>query len=564
MALKLAHWQNQLRILWLARQVAAHARPDPNRKPVVFFNATTRISGLSQNAAFSMLTTSGLRLAGVPVVQFICQAGMKHCVLGTSRLGASREDYHNPPPCQACIRQSRRIYHGAEAYWASYHSNPELEQAIRDLDMPALSKFEYPVDSGVSGDWHFESASHLTMPLGKLVLPALRWALRRHSLPDDEPTRYLLRAYILSAYSIAQEFSRCLDETARRYQATPDTAVIFNGIMYPEASARWIAQQRGLRVITHEVSFQRFSSFFTDGDATAYPIHIPDDFELSAEQNARLDAYLEKRFQGQFSMAGIRFWPEMRRLDEAFLQKAARFHQIVPVFTNVIYDTSQIHANQVFEHMFAWLEVALELIHSHPDTLFVIRAHPDEMRPGTAKQSRETVHDWVYEHGLPDLPNVVFIDSQEYASSYELIQRAKFVMVYNSSIGMEATLMGAAVLCAGKARYTQYPIVFFPASVEEFRQKAQEFLDIEKIEVPAEFQRNARRFLHYQLYRASLSYENYLTEGDRKGFVRLLPFSWQALLPENFPALSVILSGLQRPASGDAPYPPFLLEENNL
>ena len=47
-------------------------------------------------------------------------------------------------------------------------------------------------------------------------------------------------------------------------------------------------------------------------------------------------------------MAGIRFWPEMRGLDEAFLQKAAKFHQIVPVFTNVIYDTSQVHANTCF------------------------------------------------------------------------------------------------------------------------------------------------------------------------------------------------------------------------
>ncbi len=31
--------------------------------------------------------------------------------------------------------------------------------------------------------------------------------------------------------------------------------------------------------------------------------------------------------------------------------------------------------------------------------------------------------------------------------------------------------MGAAVLCAGKARFTQYPTVFFPQSVEDVRQK---------------------------------------------------------------------------------------------
>ena len=92
--------------------------------------------------------------------------------------------------------------------------------------------------------------------------------------------------------------------------------------------------------------------------------------------------YLEKRFQGQFTMAGIRFWPEMNGLDEALLEKAGQFQQIVPVFTNVVFDTSQVHANTVFPHMFAWLDLVLDLIRAHPETLFVIRAHPDEMRPG--------------------------------------------------------------------------------------------------------------------------------------------------------------------------------------
>ena len=99
--------------------------------------------------------------------------------------------------------------------------------------------------------------------------------------------------------------------------------------------------------------------------------------------------------------------------------------------------------------MFAWLDSVLEIIRAHPETLFVIRAHPDEMRPGTAKQSRESVRSWVMQTKADKLPNVVFIDSQEYVSSYELIQRSKFVMVYNSSIGLEAALMGTPVLCGG-------------------------------------------------------------------------------------------------------------------
>jgi hypothetical protein len=524
---RISGWRNHLLVIRMARQVAAHIPKTSTAQPVAFFNASARITGMSQNAAFALLTSWSLRLAGVPVRHFVCQSGMSHCVLGTDR-----QDHHKAPPCRACVRQSRRLYTSSDVYWFGYHADDDLAAAIQDLNVDELSGFEYKTVKGSL------VTPGLTIPLGRLVLPSLRWALRRHSLPDDEATRYLLRQYILSAYNIAQEFSAFLDQTK------PSAAVIFNGVMYPEATARWVAQARGLRVITYEVGFQRYSAFFTEGDATAYPIQLPKDFELTPEQNARLDEYLQKRFQGQFTMAGIRFWPEMRGLDQAFLHKAARFRQIVPVFTNVVYDTSQVHANQVFPHMFAWLDSVLELIRSHPETLFVIRAHPDEMRPGTAKQSRESVRDWVIANGLKKLPNVVFIDSQEYISSYELIQRSKFVMVYNSSIGMEAVLLGAPVLCGGKARYTQYPMVFLPETPQAYLEKAQEFLSAETIELPPEFQRNARRFLYYQLFRSSLSFEKFLKDVRRKGYVQLRSFAWQDLLPENSPTMQVLVDGI--------------------
>src|SRR5690606_5592487 len=119
---------------------------------------------------------------------------------------------------------------------------------------------------------------------------------------------------------------------------------------------------------------------------------------------------------------GIRFWPEMRGLDETWQQRLSAFRQVVPVFTNVIFDTSQPHANTLFPDMFAWLNALLDLIRAHPETLFVIRAHPDELRPG--KESRETVAAWVEQHGVKNLPNVVFVGPREYLSSYELIQRS--------------------------------------------------------------------------------------------------------------------------------------------
>ncbi len=95
---RISGWRNQLQVIRVARQVASHIPKTSTAQPVVFFNASTRITGLSQNAAFTLLTSWALRLSGVPVHHFVCQSGMSHCVLGTNR-----ENYHKAPPCQACI-----------------------------------------------------------------------------------------------------------------------------------------------------------------------------------------------------------------------------------------------------------------------------------------------------------------------------------------------------------------------------------------------------------------------------------------------------------------------------
>lgn len=439
---------------------------------------------------------------------------MSHCVLGVNR-----QNYYAPPPCKTCIAQSERLFHGSQVHWFSYQADPVLSRQLETMSTDELCQFQTSII--------IESAGiEIPLPLGELVLPSIRWTLRRYTLPNDAETRYLLREFILSGESLARAFANCV------LDLQPMLVLIFNGILFPEAVACQVARQLGIRVVTHEVGFQRYSAFFSDGEATAYPIPIPPQFTLNEEQERKLDDYLENRFQGKFSMAGIRFWPEIHGLEQEFLEKAAEFRQIVPVFTNVIYDTSQVHANQVFSFMFDWLNTILNIIQGHPETFFVIRAHPDEMRPGTAKQSRESVRDWVLDHEVDRLENVRFIDSQEYLSSYELIQRAKFVMVYNSSIGMEAALLGAPVLCGGKARYTQYPMVFFPQTAQAYRDTAEQFLAAEVIDLPLEFKLNARRFLYYQLFRASLSYENYLEEGTRKGYVQLRSFSWHALTPQ--------------------------------
>lgn len=502
MQYKLAELQNRWRLGRITRQVAKLAKPNEQKAPVVFFNASTRIISTSLNAGFSSLAAWGLRLAGLRVKHFVCHAGMSRCVLET-RYDAP----HQPPACHLCIAQSQRLYSGGELAWFKYHEDETLSSAIDSLALDQLTQLEYK-----------------GLPLGKLVLPSFRWALRRQFLPDTENTRYLLKQFLLSANNIAVAFKKLLEEER------PSVVVVFNGQMYPEAVVRHLAIQHQVPVVTHEVSFQPLAGFFSFGEATAFPIAIPEDFSMGATEDKQLDEYLEKRFKGNFSMAGIQFWPEMRSLGKPLLDKMAHFKQVVPIFTNVVFDTSQPHANTVFEHMFAWLDSILVSIQEHPETLFVIRAHPDELREG--KQSVDSVRKWVAENNLAELPNVIFIDAQEYVSSYDLIEKAKFVAVYNSSIALEASLLKAVVLCGGKSRFTEYETMYFPSTVNEYRQKFEEFLQAETLEPPSHHYENARRFLYYQNWHTPLPFADFLEEHSIKGYVRFKRFDVRELHPD--------------------------------
>ena len=163
--------------------------PTPG-EPILFFNASTRLTQLSQNAAFSLLSAWSLALDGFPVRFYTCLAGMTRCMLGTTQ---ERPDLK--PPCAACTRQSRMMYQTPWVIQFRYSPDRDLENEISGLDLTQLLQVTYR-----------------NLPLGEIVLPSLRWILRRQTLEDIESTRFLCKEYLRSAASLAAAFEKTLEE----------------------------------------------------------------------------------------------------------------------------------------------------------------------------------------------------------------------------------------------------------------------------------------------------------------------------------------------------------------
>ena len=218
-------WDSRQRIRELAGFVK-QVSPKPIKKdPVIFFNASTRLEGLSLNAAYSLLSSYGIQIAGTPVIHFVCNRGLSRCVLGTNK-----NDVRSKPPCRDCIANSEGIFTHQDVKWFDFSENLELKKRISHLQLEQLLSLNYQ-----------------GYPLGEIILPSLRWILRQHNLTDDDATRFLAREYILSAFSLQQKSEELLD----KYH--PQAVVVFNGMFYPEAIVRRVSKQKGIRVITHEV-----------------------------------------------------------------------------------------------------------------------------------------------------------------------------------------------------------------------------------------------------------------------------------------------------------------------
>ncbi len=484
--------------------------PENPAHPILFFNASTRIHRLSLNAAFSLVAAWGMRARGASVKSVVCRHGMAQCVLGALWSQPSAE-----PPCGPCTAYSQKLF-GSQVIPLTLDlgTAQTVEAELADLSLDALQAWE-----------------GRGLLLGELCLPSVRWVLRRHHLADDETTCGLYRRYLASAVSLVGRFDSMFEAEK------PRALVVFNGLTYPEAVARAVAERRGIPVVTHEVGLRPFSAFFSHDEATFRQVPVDEGARLSAEQDASLDAYLEDRRRGRFSMAGIQFWPDIEGLPPSI----AEARQLVTIFTNVVFDTSQAHANILFDDMFQWLAALSDVIRRHPDTQFVVRAHPDEDRPG--KASRESVADWVQAAGWLDLPNVSLLSPSEYVSSYEVVQRSRLVLVYSSSIGLEASIEGTPVLCAGKARYTQSPTVILPNSREAYLEELERLLSAEDIPWPDSKIQTARAFMFTELFSASLDFSDFLRPyPEAPGMVLLRDFEPELLT--RHPALDVIQRGI--------------------
>jgi hypothetical protein len=338
--------------------------------------------------------------------------------------------------------------------------------------------------------------------IGRFVRISVAWFLSRGTLLDDDETLDAYRSFLVSGAILRRAFSRLLD------RVRPDRIFILNGAFFPERILAEMATARSIPVVRYEKGFLtdtlvavhwRSGASILDFGEKAWRDALT--APLSPEQEHELDAYLEERVRGGRTLDN--FWAN-RIADNDRIRRELDLrdgHPLVPVFLNVVWDSSIQGRDVAFASMGEWLVNVIHWAESRPDVDIVVRLHPAEV--GLVNHvSRERMADHI-DTNFDHLPaNVHVVDSDSSISSYSLMEMATIGLVYTSTVGLEMAARGIPVVCAGAGHYVHHGFTVDPQSKDEYWQAVERLLE-SRPPAPelARSQDLARRYAHLFFFR---------------------------------------------------------------
>ncbi len=384
------------------------------------------LRGWTAHLAWETTIARALHVRGAGTRTVLCDRILPACEPRTVL-----DDY--PSTCDRCMGQSGRFLKetGLPYAWLSEYVSPE----------------EVAGFVGQTADLGYEALGALTgegLPVGKLIGASVNRHLLGGAQMGDPAHLAATRRFAAAGLAAAAAVERLLDD----YQ--PDAALAMNGLFYAEAILMAAARRRGITAWSYERGKRGGGLIF----GRDIPVLRQDFAERWAEragtpltdaQAAALDAYLGGRTQGNVGIE--RIWPEMEAVEPPASDKPTAV-----LFTNVLWDTAVYQTDIGFESMAEWVVETIRWFEGHPEKQLVVRVHPAEVRL-PFKTSQEQVLDRVRE-ALPALPpNVRIVPPESAANSYALLDAADVALVYTSTVGLEAALMGIPTVVVGRVHY---------------------------------------------------------------------------------------------------------------
>lgn len=397
---------------------AAAATADGPRVLVMSFR------GWTTHAALEMLVGHALRRRGANPTFVVCGGGLPR-----TELGRPRAEF--PSPCDTC-----------RSYVIGMLDAANLPSVLID-DLVGAAEREQIADLVASSDDLDDFEIEGIRPAEHVVRSTL-WVARSGLAGRDLHDRLEFREFIESAAIVARAFARLLDRDR------PDSIVMVSGLFFAESVMRDLAANRGIHVVTYDIP-GRPGTIFVSDDQPASFYDVKDRWSArdskvpTPAERERVERDIAARLTGSDEL-----WGSFGVTGPA--PPAADGVPRLAVFTNVSWDTAVALREVGFEDMFDWLQQVVAWAITHPDVQLDVRAHPAETRV-RGFESSDLAVDYIRDQFDELPPNIHLHGPESDVDSYRLIQASNAVLVYTSTIGLEAALLGRPVLVAADVHY---------------------------------------------------------------------------------------------------------------
>ena len=419
----------------LASDATQHAAPTRTQDAQAVRVLFVTLRGWYVHSALQAVLAKALERRGARSEFLLCGGGFSQC-----DFKPATDSHVTRPLCLRCkgftqrLLSSFRVDHG----W---------------LDEATVARAKARADSLLSGlsRAHMERFSYDGLPLFDWCLASIRRSLLRGDAGEGDASDSVVRGYLESAIVYVEAARQVLA------RARPDVCVMLNGLFHAERIFLEVARSQGIRVVSYEQGWRpRTVHFVHDKPAAQFPVGdawmAARDRPLTAEQDQNLEDYLCERMKGGGSI-GV-YWPKMDSRREEFSRRLGiePDKPMAVLFPNITWDSATFRQDRAFAGLVDWVAATIELFAKRPDKQLVIRAHPAELRLAMM-ESRDPLEARIRTL-FPVLPaNVRVVPAEDPTDSYELLSMSELVLVYTSTLGIEATARGRRVIVAGTPHY---------------------------------------------------------------------------------------------------------------
>ena len=377
------------------------------------------------------------------------------------------------------------------------------------------------------------------IPIGELSEVSVARYLCHDAFEDNsEEALEAWRNYLAGAVVLVHAYEQIFE------RIQPDIVFMSNGRFFWYSIAHHFANRYGARVVSYE-SDGGFGKtwIFRDGTPVA-SLQFSDtlwsvwkDRPLTKSEEHTLDEYLLSRTRGTI------FYPDPEEDARAMRDtlKLPDNQPLIVMFTNLSWDSQVVGRRTVFNSMLEWVRETIRFLASQNVTV-VLRVHPAEQFSFEGDKTRERAMEDLNAHFdvLPDNLRVIPPDSQ--LSSYTLLDMADAVVVYTSTIGLEALIRGRSpVIVGGRAHYWDRGFGCCPETAEEYFQLLE---NVENLSPPSEEEvQFARRYAYLFWFRTVIPLQLFETK-ERFEFSRFNIQSLEDIRPGQNPYLDLIADGV--------------------